>query len=90
MTAYGEVGENITPNLRTLRSLPQRIPVDPASGVVAQSEHITIDRSSWLHIDLDLSAIASLRDEGQVLLRRDWPEQFDPSRMYVIGDEESK
>ncbi len=31
----GEVGENITPNLRTLRSLPQRIPVDPASGLVA-------------------------------------------------------
>ena len=25
----GEVGENITPNLRTLRALPPRIPVDP-------------------------------------------------------------
>jgi len=25
----GEVGENITPNLRTLRALPRRIPVDP-------------------------------------------------------------
>ena len=31
----GEVGENITPNLRTLRSLPQRIPVDPASELAA-------------------------------------------------------
>ncbi len=30
----GEVGENITQNLRTLRSLPQRIPVDRKSGVV--------------------------------------------------------
>lgn len=29
----GEVGEDITPNLRTIRSLPQRIPVDPNSGV---------------------------------------------------------
>ena len=31
----GEVGENITPNLRTLRSLPQRIPVDPMSDLKA-------------------------------------------------------
>jgi DNA ligase (NAD+) len=31
----GVVGENITPNLRTLRSLPQRIPVDPASELTA-------------------------------------------------------
>jgi len=30
----GEVGENITPNLRTLKSLPQRIPVDPNSDLV--------------------------------------------------------
>lgn len=29
----GETGENVTPNLRTIRSLPQRIPVDPASGM---------------------------------------------------------
>lgn len=27
----GEVGEDVTQNLRTIRSLPQRIPVDPAS-----------------------------------------------------------
>ena len=31
----GEVGENITPNLRTLRSLPQRIPVDPKSELTS-------------------------------------------------------
>lgn len=30
----GEVGEGITQNLRTLRSLPQRIPVDPNSTAV--------------------------------------------------------
>ncbi len=29
----GEVGENVTPNLRTIKSLPQRIPIDPASGL---------------------------------------------------------
>lgn len=29
----GEIGEDITPNLRTIRSLPQRIPVDRDSGV---------------------------------------------------------
>ncbi|MEX0787394.1 MAG: NAD-dependent DNA ligase LigA [Anaerolineales bacterium] len=28
----GEVGEDITPNLRTVRSLPLRIPVDPKEG----------------------------------------------------------
>ncbi len=28
----GEIGENITPNLLTLLSLPKRIPVDPKSG----------------------------------------------------------
>ena len=30
----GEVGEDITPNLRTVRSLPLRIPVDPKAGPV--------------------------------------------------------
>ncbi|MCB8942144.1 MAG: NAD-dependent DNA ligase LigA [Ardenticatenaceae bacterium] len=30
----GEVGEGITANLRTLRSLPQRIPVDPDSELI--------------------------------------------------------
>ena len=33
----GEIGEGITANLRTLRSLPQRIPVDPASKLAAPS-----------------------------------------------------
>ena len=33
----GEIGEDITPNLRTIRSLPQRIPVEPDSGVVIPS-----------------------------------------------------
>ena len=31
----GVIGENITPNLRTLKSLPQRIPVDPDSDLQA-------------------------------------------------------
>ena len=31
----GEVGEDITQNLRTLRALPQRIPVDPKSSLTA-------------------------------------------------------
>ncbi len=29
----GQIGENITQNLRTIRGLPQRIPVDPASDL---------------------------------------------------------
>ena len=33
----GEIGEDITPNLRTIRSLPQRIPVDWESGVSVPS-----------------------------------------------------
>jgi DNA ligase (NAD+) len=31
----GEVGEDVTQNLRTVRALPQRIPVDPASSLPA-------------------------------------------------------
>lgn len=34
----GEIGENITPNLRTVRSLPQHIPVDTSSGLTPPSE----------------------------------------------------
>jgi len=31
----GEVGEDVTPNLRTLRGVPKRIPVDPQSDLIA-------------------------------------------------------
>lgn len=33
----GEIGEDVTPNLRTIRSLPQRIPVDPDSTLTPPS-----------------------------------------------------
>ena len=33
----GEIGEDITPNLRTIRSLPQRVPVNPGSETAVPS-----------------------------------------------------
>ena len=55
------------------------VPADygmPPSGVYAESDSIFTADSRWLYGEVDLSAIARLRREGQVALYRDWPEQF--------------
>ncbi|MFC0267717.1 carbon-nitrogen hydrolase family protein [Kushneria aurantia] len=67
------------------------VPADlgmPASGILAQSEQISAPHSSWLHVELNLAEVARLRDDGQVLLRRDWPEQFDAGRLKILDDSE--
>jgi len=48
----------------------------PADGVVAQSEELCPERSQWLHVDLDLDEVRRVRTNGQVFIRRDWPEQW--------------
>lgn len=44
----------------------------PDDGVLALG---TMDRPEWLIADLDLAAVAQVREQGQVLNLRHWPEQ---------------
>lgn len=48
----------------------------PADGVIALSAELDPPGSQWLWCDLDLGLLRRVRREGQVLTRRDWPEQF--------------
>jgi predicted amidohydrolase len=51
-------------------------PVDygfPDDGVLCVGE---LNRPQWLYADLDLDAVARVREAGQVLNFRDWPNQF--------------
>ena len=48
----------------------------PADGVIALSTELDPPGSQWLRCDLDLGQLRRVRREGQVLTRRDWPEQF--------------
>lgn len=41
----------------------------PADGVLAQG---TLNAPGWVYADIDLGAVATLRDDPQVFLRRDW------------------
>jgi predicted amidohydrolase len=55
------------------------VPADygmPPSGVYAESESGFTATSRWLITDIDLQEVRRLRTEGQVVLYRDWPEQF--------------
>jgi predicted amidohydrolase len=49
----------------------------PQDGVVALSDALSPTSSQWLHCSLDLPAVQRVREEGQVFIRRDWPEQFE-------------
>ncbi|MFC3606654.1 carbon-nitrogen hydrolase family protein [Stutzerimonas tarimensis] len=53
----------------------------PSDGVVALSADGCPCDSRWLISDLDLDAVRRVHQQGQVFTRRDWPEQFDPSRL---------
>lgn len=44
----------------------------PADGVIALG---ALDRPQWLYAELDLDRIAEVREKGQVLNARHWPEQ---------------
>lgn len=46
----GEVGEDVTANLRTLRGVPKRIPVDPAQPVQAPA-HLVVRGEVFLPLD---------------------------------------
>lgn len=46
----GEVGEDVTPNLRTLRGVPRRIPVDPSSDV-ATPGYLVVRGEVFLPLD---------------------------------------
>lgn len=48
----------------------------PANGVIAQSAELCPATSEWLIADLDLAALRHVREHGQVLTRRDWPQQW--------------
>jgi predicted amidohydrolase len=48
----------------------------PDDGVLAQSASAQVGTSSWLVCELDFAALHGVRLRGQVLTRRDWPEQF--------------
>ena len=56
----------------------------PADGVLALSDEIAPQRSRWLHCQLDMDALAQVRQQGQVATRRDWPEQFEHSRIHPV------
>lgn len=55
------------------------VPADygmPSNGICAESDMVFTDRSQWLYSDIDLDRVERLRRDGQVMLYRDWPEQF--------------
>lgn len=49
----------------------------PGDGVIALSAELYPAGSQWLMCEVDLQEVRRVRREGQVLTRRDWPEQFD-------------
>lgn len=49
----------------------------PSDGVIAQSEQLNPASSQWLVCEVDLETVRRVRREGQVFIRRDWPEQFE-------------
>lgn len=49
----------------------------PATGVIAESDTLCPAASQWLITTLDLEEVRRLREQGQVLTRRDWPQQFE-------------
>ncbi|MDH0730035.1 carbon-nitrogen hydrolase family protein [Pseudomonas sichuanensis] len=48
----------------------------PSDGVVACSAELDPACGAWLLCDLDLAQLGRVRQQGQVLTRRDWPGQF--------------
>ncbi|NVK40604.1 MAG: carbon-nitrogen hydrolase family protein [Oceanospirillaceae bacterium] len=56
----------------------------PADGVLGQSEADETDKTRWLIRELDFAALHEVRLRGQVLTRRDWPEQFEHEVIEVV------
>ncbi|GGO77893.1 amidohydrolase [Marinobacterium nitratireducens] len=57
----------------------------PDDGVLAQSASAEVTESRWLIQELDFAALHGVRLRGQVLTRRDWPEQFDHGVLEIVG-----
>ena len=62
----GEVGEGITANLRTLRALPQRIPVDPDSELAAPTT-LVVRGEAFFPLDKFEAFNAARLEAGEVL-----------------------
>jgi DNA ligase (NAD+) len=77
----GEVGEDVTPNLRTIRSLPQRIPVPNALAALSTSPQ-SFDPAQDKSLISDLrSPPAYLVVRGEVFFPLDKFEAFNQARM---------
>lgn len=55
----------------------------PADGVVAQSASLCPEQSQWLLVNWQPERWQRVRQQGQVLTRRDWPEQLLPGRVQL-------
>jgi predicted amidohydrolase len=58
----------------------------PENGVLAEG---AMDQPGWVEAELDLDAIAQVREEGQVFNHRNWPEQrgFDTVRRVELHED---
>ncbi|ANG61187.1 amidohydrolase [Marinobacterium aestuarii] len=56
----------------------------PDDGVLAQSASENTAQSNWLLCELDFAALHDVRLRGQVMTRRDWPEQLDGRAELVV------
>ncbi len=60
----GEIGEKITPNLRTLNQLPQRIPVNPESNAIVPSR-LVVRGEAFFPLDKWEEFNSGLADAGE-------------------------
>ncbi|WP_115718918.1 carbon-nitrogen hydrolase family protein [Gallaecimonas mangrovi] len=49
----------------------------PDNGILAESQELIPASSQWLTQQLDITALAKVKEEGQVLNAADWPKQFE-------------
>ncbi|AIR87972.1 carbon-nitrogen hydrolase family protein [Pseudomonas cremoricolorata] len=52
----------------------------PANGIMAEGVDLSASGSHWLVCALDIDALLSVRERGQVHIRKDWPGQFSQSQ----------
>ena len=52
----------------------------PETGIVAVG---TLDAAGWTYADLDLSRLQTVREDGGVRIRADWPTQIGRSVLHV-------
>lgn len=62
----GTVGEDVTPNLRTVRTLPQRIPVDPQSKI-PPPDYLVVRGEAYMPLDKFEELNASRAEAGEAI-----------------------